>query len=335
MKGKLFIVSGPSGSGKSTVTKLVKDRLNIPLSISATTRKPRNGEIDGKDYFFLTKETFEQKIKNDEFYEYANVHGNYYGTLKEVVESNLNKGLNVILEIDVQGALIAKEKKKDAVLVFFRTKDMETLEKRLRNRNTDTEEVIQTRLKNALKELEYEKKYDYTIINNDIYRGSHDGAGEVGHMSILPEGINCPCGSKGCFELYASGTAINERMKADMIAGKKSLAFELADYDPDKIEGSLLLEAASKNDEYALEAYKLEGYYLGLGIANLLNILDTEAIVLGGGVTKAKEYFHQSCISTLKERCVHRVDEGMLRYSKLNDSVVLYGAYYLCKDKEI
>ena len=153
MKGKLFIVSGPSGSGKSTVTKLVKDRLNIPLSISATTRKPR---------------TFEQKIKNDEFYEYANVHGNYYGTLKEVVESNLNKGLNVILEIDVQGALIAKEKKKDAVLVFFRTKDMETLEKRLRNRNTDTEEVIQTRLKNALKELEYEKKYDYTIINNDI-----------------------------------------------------------------------------------------------------------------------------------------------------------------------
>ena len=149
MKGKLFIISGPSGSGKSTVTKLVKDRLNIPLSISATTRQPR-------------------KIKNDEFYEYANVHGNYYGTLKEVVESNLNKGLNVILEIDVQGALIAKEKKKDAVLVFFRTKDMETLEKRLRNRNTDTEEVIQTRLKNALKELEYEKKYDYTIINNDI-----------------------------------------------------------------------------------------------------------------------------------------------------------------------
>jgi len=102
MKGKLFIVSGPSGSGKSTVTKLVKDRLNIPLSISATTRQPRDGEIDGKDYFFLTKETFEQKIKNDEFYEYANVHGNYYGTLKEVVESNLNKGLNVI-EKDVNG----------------------------------------------------------------------------------------------------------------------------------------------------------------------------------------------------------------------------------------
>ena len=172
-KYELAIISGKIAKkefakGKSTVTKLVKDRLNIPLSISATTRKPRNGEIDGKDYFFLTKETFEQKIKNDEFYEYANVHGNYYGTLKEVVESNLNKGLNVILEIDVQGALIAKEKKRDAILVFFRTKDMETLEKRLRNRNTDTEEVIQMRLKNALKELEYEKEYDHTIINNDI-----------------------------------------------------------------------------------------------------------------------------------------------------------------------
>ncbi|EEX74161.1 putative guanylate kinase [Leptotrichia hofstadii F0254] len=137
----------------------------INISYNSTAKRWRNR---WQRLLFLTKEIFEQKIKNDEFYEYANVHGNYYGTLKEVVESNLNKGLNVILEIDVQGALIAKEKKKDAVLVFFRTKDMETLEKRLRDRKTDTEEVIQTRLKNALKELEYEKKYDYTIINDDI-----------------------------------------------------------------------------------------------------------------------------------------------------------------------
>ena len=173
------------------------------------------------------------------------------------------------------------------------------------------------------------------IINNDIYRGSHDGAGEVGHMSVLPDGIDCPCGSKGCFELYASGTAINERMKADMLAGKKSLSFELAGHDPEKIDGSLLLKAASQNDEYALEAYRLEGYYLGLGIANLFNILDPEAIVLGGGVTKAKDYFHESCIKTLKKRCVHKVNDDMLRYSKLNDLVVLYGAYYLCKDREI
>ena len=168
MKGKLIIVSGPSGSGKSTVTKIVKDRLNIPLSISATTRKPRAGEIEGKDYYFLSEQEFKKKIDNDEFYEYANVHGNYYGTLKKTVEENLDKGLNVILEIDVQGALIAKEKKNDAILVFFRTKDMKILEDRLRGRKTDSEEVIQKRLQNALKELKYEEKYDYTIINEDI-----------------------------------------------------------------------------------------------------------------------------------------------------------------------
>lgn len=168
MRGKLIIVSGPSGSGKSTVTKIVKDKLNIPLSISATTRNPRDGEIDGKDYFFLSKEEFKNKIANDEFYEYAEVHGNYYGTLKKTVEENLDKGLNVILEIDVQGALIAKEKKKDAVLVFFRTKDMDILEKRLRDRKTDSEEIIQTRLKNAETELKYEDKYNYTIINENL-----------------------------------------------------------------------------------------------------------------------------------------------------------------------
>jgi guanylate kinase len=168
MRGKLIIVSGPSGSGKSTVTKIVKDKLNIPLSISATTRNPRDGEINGKDYFFLSKEEFKNKIANDEFYEYAEVHGNYYGTLKKTVEENLDKGLNVILEIDVQGALIAKEKKKDAVLVFFRTKDMDILEKRLRDRKTDSEEVIQTRLKNAETELKYEDKYNYTIINENL-----------------------------------------------------------------------------------------------------------------------------------------------------------------------
>ena len=168
MRGKLIIVSGPSGSGKSTVTKIVKDKLNIPLSISATTRNPRDGEIDGKDYFFLSEEEFKNKIANDEFYEYAEVHGNYYGTLKKTVEDNLNRGLNVILEIDVQGALIAKEKKKDAILVFFRTKDMEVLEKRLRDRKTDSEEIIQTRLKNAETELKYENKYNYTIVNENL-----------------------------------------------------------------------------------------------------------------------------------------------------------------------
>ena len=142
MKGKLIVVSGPSGSGKSTATKLVRDMLQIPLSISATTRSPRAGEIDGKDYFFLEKEDFEKRIANEEFYEYALVHGNYYGTLREEVESRINSGQNVILEIDVQGGIIVKEKNSEAILVFFKAPNMEVLAKRLEDRKTDTKDVI-------------------------------------------------------------------------------------------------------------------------------------------------------------------------------------------------
>lgn len=168
MKGKLFIVSGPSGSGKSTITKKVRDILNIPLSISATTRKPRVGEVDGVDYYFLTTNEFEKKIKNDEFFEYANVHGNYYGTLISQIDKKLELGQNVILEIDVQGGIIAKSKRPDAILIFCRTEDENILENRLRARNTDSEEIILKRLENAKKELEYEKKYDYVIVNKEL-----------------------------------------------------------------------------------------------------------------------------------------------------------------------
>lgn len=168
MKGKLFIVSGPSGSGKSTITKLVRDKLNIPLAISVTTREKRPGEIEAKDYYFITKEEFERKISNEELFEYANVHGNYYGTLNSEIEKHLENGQDVILEIDVQGGIIAKEKRKDSTLIFFKAPNLEILEERLRNRNTDSEEVIQKRLRNAIKELEYEKYYDYSIINYEI-----------------------------------------------------------------------------------------------------------------------------------------------------------------------
>lgn len=168
MKGKLFIVSGPSGSGKSTITKKVRDILNIPLSISATTRKPRVGEVDGVDYYFLTTNDFEKKIENDEFFEYANVHGNYYGTLISQIDKKLELGQNVILEIDVQGGIIAKSKRPDAILIFCRTEDENILENRLRARNTDSEEIILKRLENAKKELEYEKKYDYVIVNKEL-----------------------------------------------------------------------------------------------------------------------------------------------------------------------
>ena len=174
MKGKLIVVSGPSGSGKSTATKLVRDMLQIPLSISATTRTPRAGEIDGKDYFFLEKEAFEKRIANEEFYEYALVHGNYYGTLREEVESRINSGQNVILEIDVQGGIIVKEKNSEAILVFFKAPNMEVLAKRLEDRKTDTKEVIELRLANAKKELEYEKEYDYTVVNDNLEKACQE-----------------------------------------------------------------------------------------------------------------------------------------------------------------
>lgn len=167
-KGKLFVVSGPSGAGKSTVTKLVRKELNIPLAISATTRKARVGEINKVDYYFFSQEEFKENIKNDNFLEYANVHGNYYGTLKSEVEEKLDSGENVILEIDVQGGEQIKNSFPEACLIFFKAPNEKELEARLRGRNTDSEDVIQLRLKNSLKELEYEKKYDIVIINNTL-----------------------------------------------------------------------------------------------------------------------------------------------------------------------
>lgn len=170
------------------------------------------------------------------------------------------------------------------------------------------------------------------IINGEIYHGKNDGAGEVGHVSIDPEGKPCPCGGKGCFELYASGTAINNQMKEDLRAGKKNLVFELAEYKEENIEGKVLSEAAARGDAYALEIYRKEGYYLGVGLSNLFNLFDPEVFVLGGGVTKAKEFFHEELIKTLKARCIQPVEEDQVRYSVMNDRVVLYGAYHLIRD---
>lgn len=167
-KGHLYVVSGPSGAGKSTICRLVRKQLGINLATSATTRAPRKGEINGTDYYFLTKEEFIEKEKNGDFLEYATVHGNYYGTLKSEVEIRLLNGEDIILEIDVQGGLQVKEKYPEAHLIFFKTNSEEELERRLRDRKTDSEEVIKLRLKNSLKELTYEKYYEVTIINNTV-----------------------------------------------------------------------------------------------------------------------------------------------------------------------
>lgn len=170
------------------------------------------------------------------------------------------------------------------------------------------------------------------VINNQLYRGKHGGAGEVGHVSIDMDGRPCPCGSKGCVEMYASGTAINRQLKADMKAGKKSLVFELAGYQEENLNGKVLSEAASQKDPYALDIYRQEGYYLGVALANYFNLYDPDVIVLGGGVTKAKAFFHDEMVRVWKERCLQAVEESQIRYSVMNDRVVLYGAYHMIRD---
>lgn len=166
--GKLFVISGPSGVGKDTlVREIIKDG-NIHLSVSATTRDKRIGEIDGEDYYFLTKEEFENKIKQEDFLEYAIYNNCYYGTPKSKIQEYLDKGIDVILVIDVQGALQIKEKINDSVLIFILPPSLEELERRLRERNLDSNEVIQNRLAIAVKEIEISKKYDYVITNNKL-----------------------------------------------------------------------------------------------------------------------------------------------------------------------
>ena len=170
------------------------------------------------------------------------------------------------------------------------------------------------------------------VINREIYHGKTDSAAEFGHMSINLEGKECPCGGKGCLELYASGTAMKRRLVEDMKAGKKSAAFEAAGYDPEKIDAKYLAEAAEAGDAYALDFYKQEGYYLGCGLSILFNLVDPDVFVLGGGVTKAKKYFHDEMMKQLNERTVMHVTEDRVKYSVLNDRVVMYGAYYLIKE---
>ncbi|MDO4344746.1 MAG: ROK family protein [Eubacteriales bacterium] len=170
------------------------------------------------------------------------------------------------------------------------------------------------------------------VINGNIYHGRNDSAAEFGHITLNPEGPQCPCGSRGCFEMYASGTAMKRRMIEDIKAGKKSAAFEAVEYDPEKIEGKYLTQAAENGDAYALEFYRQEGYYLGCGLATLFNAFDPDVFVLGGGVTKARKYFHEEMMKQLQGRTMMEVPQERIRYSVMNDYVVLYGAYYLIKE---
>ena len=167
-RGILIVLSGPSGSGKGTVLdEVFKLSDSFAYSVSATTRAPRPGEVDGEDYHFITHEKFRELIANDLVLEYTEYCGNYYGTLREEVEKKLAAGKNVILEIEVEGAMNVRRAFADAVLVQLLPPDYATLEKRLRDRGTNTEEDIQNRLKRACEELEFFGKYDYVIENKD------------------------------------------------------------------------------------------------------------------------------------------------------------------------
>ena len=178
MKNKLFVMSAASGAGKTTLKDLViKDFPDIKYSISATTRKPREGEIDGVHYFFKTKEEFEQMIKDDALVEYNLVHGNYYGTPKSFVEKTLAEGNRVLFDLDVFGKVNFDKVYPDATGIFILPPSEEELERRLRGRGTDSEEVIQLRLANAKKEIEFAKtkgKYEYTIINDDLQKAADE-----------------------------------------------------------------------------------------------------------------------------------------------------------------
>jgi len=168
-KGNLVVISGPSGVGKGTIVKkiLEKDE-NITVSISATTRSMRSGEINGKSYYFLSKEEFENKIKHNEFAEYANYAGNYYGTLCSTINDVLKSGKHLILEIEVQGAFQIKEKYPDAKLIFIMPPNIEELKNRLVNRNTEDEATINLRLAQVEREFNQAKKFDIHIVNDDL-----------------------------------------------------------------------------------------------------------------------------------------------------------------------
>ena len=168
-KGVLTVVSGFSGAGKGTVMKrLIQKYDDYALSISVTTRKPREGERDGIEYFFKTKEEVETMIENDEFLEYARYVDNYYGTPRFYVEEMLAKGKNVILEIEIQGAMQIKAKNPEAVLVFVTPPSFEELRNRLVGRGTETADVIESRLRRASEEAEGMPSYDYILVNDQV-----------------------------------------------------------------------------------------------------------------------------------------------------------------------
>ncbi len=168
-RGLLFVISAPSGGGKSAVlTRLLASEADLHYSVSVTSRAPRPDEVEGRDYHFVSRAEFESLVQQDVFYEWAEVHGNLYGTRSDTVEGALAEGRDVALDLDVQGGLSAKYRSPDAVLVFLMPPSFQVLEQRLRQRATDSEEAIRMRLENARREMIYWRQYNYLVVNEDI-----------------------------------------------------------------------------------------------------------------------------------------------------------------------
>ena len=193
MKGKIFVISGPSGAGKSTLIKGVRERVDsIGYSISHTTRSPRSGEQNGVDYCFVDKTAFKEMIDNNAFVEWAQVYDDYYGTSYGTLTEKLNAGLDIILDIDIQGAKKIKEKIEDCLLIFILPPSREILEKRLRARATDDADAIEKRIRLAKNELKNCSWYDCLIINDDLEKATKELesiilADRCSNKRILPE----------------------------------------------------------------------------------------------------------------------------------------------------
>lgn len=166
-KGLLVVISGPSGAGKGTLCKeILQKNDKIVMSISCTTRNPRENEVDGVNYYFVTKEKFQQMISEDAFLEYAEVYDNFYGTPYSGIEKKLDEGYDVILEIDIQGALKVKDRYPEGLFIFILPPSMEELKNRIKKRGSETEESFLKRFKSAFKEINYASRYNYAVIND-------------------------------------------------------------------------------------------------------------------------------------------------------------------------